>query len=197
MSFLEAFFDPASPLFWIGLITLLFVVEAIPFSPIHVEALLLGALIVIPASELYFIALVCLYSGALVSYLWTWHFANHPRLKKRLESERVAYMKALFLKYGDPFFLLLRVVPVIPYRTLNMISAPLEYPFKKYATWTFIGTAVRLALIIYGTEAFSLLIGDRLTAILIFLIFLVISSGLVVFYLNRQSEHLKETDDKP
>ena len=197
MTFLEAFFDPSSPLFWIGLVTLLFLVEAIPFSPIHVEALLLGALIIVPARELYFIALTCLYSGALVSYLWTWHFANHPRLKKRLESEKVVYMKTLFLKYGDPFFLLLRVVPVIPYRTLNMISAPLEYPFKKYATWTFIGTAARLALIIYGTEAFSLLIGDRLTAILIFLVVLVISSGLVVFYLNRKSEGLDSPDMAP
>ncbi len=190
MTFFDAFLDSSSPLFWIGLVTLLFLVEAIPFSPIHVEALLLGALLVIPANELYFIALVCLFAGALASYLWTGHFANHPRLKKKLESEKVVYIKTLFLRYGDPFFLLLRIVPVIPYRTLNMISAPLEYPFKRYATWTFLGTAIRLALIIYGTEAFSLLIGDRFTAILIFLIFLMISSGIVVFFLNRKSESL-------
>jgi len=188
LSYLEILLNPNEPWFWLNLFVLIFLVEAIPFIPIHLEALLLMVLLITHPLILWIVSVIALSLGTATSYFWTHRLANTKWMKKQLERKNVKLLKYYFIRYGDPFLVIIRTIPVIPYRSINIIAGPLEYPFERYMLLSILTAMLRLGLIIFGTSFLINITGNKTLTIIIVIAALLFLSLLSLIYLN----HLKK-----
>ena len=187
--------DPSNPWFWIDLFLLIFLVEAIPFLPIHLEALLLTVLLITTPWILWILSVIALTSGTAVSYIWTKKLAKTKWMQKQLQRKNVVLIRQYFIRYGDPFLIIIRTIPVIPYRSINIIAGPLEYPFKRYMVLSIITAMLRLGFIIFGTSLLIEITGDKFLTIIVVIIVLTLLSLISVIYLRKVHVQSKQENN--
>ena len=185
LNYFEILLDPSNPWFWINLLLLIFLVEAVPFLPIHLEALLLTVLLITTPWILWLSSVIALSCGTAVSYVWTKKLAKTKWMQKQLQRKNIMLIKEYFIRYGDPFLIIIRTIPVIPYRSINIIAGPLEYPFKRYMIISIITAMIRLGIIIFGTSLLIEFTGNKLLTIIVVIIVLTILSLVSGIYLRR------------